>query len=144
MGPTERGFTLIEILVVMAMAAVLAGIALPSFEGALRKARRTDALVASVQIQQAQERLPSRSTRCGDLTEIGVAAVSPARHYALQITAFDEDGFALLATASGSQLRDAECRYMAVRAAGLNLTYSSGSDAEVTNGDAVNRRCWSL
>lgn len=144
MCPTERGFTLIEILLVMAMAAVLAGIALPSFEGALRKARRTDALVASVQIQQAQERLRSRSTRYGDLTEIGVAAVSPARHYALQITAFDEDGYALLASASGWQLRDAECRYMAVRAAGMNLTYSSGSDAEVTNSDAVNRRCWSL
>jgi len=141
---SAHGFTLIETLIAMAVAAVLSGIALPSFDSQLRKARRADALTAVAQIQGAQERLRSRSTRYGDLAEIGAAAVSSAGHYTLQITAFAADGYALLVTATGAQARDADCRFMVARAVGMNLVYASGADAGVTNPDPANRRCWSL
>ena len=141
---SARGFTLIETLIAMAVAAVLSGIALPSFDSQLRKARRADALTAVAQIQAAQERLRSRSTRYGDLVEIGAAAVSSAGHYTLQITAFGTDGYVLRVAATGAQARDAECRFMVARAVGMNLVYASGADAGVTNPDPINRRCWSL
>ena len=139
-----RGFTLIETLVAMAAAAVLSAIALPSFDSQLRKAHRADVLTAVAQIQGAQERLRSRGTRYGNLAEIGAATASQAGHYALQITAFSADGYELLATAVGAQARDADCRFMAARAVGMNLVYASGGDASVANADPVNRRCWSL
>lgn len=139
-----RGFTLIEILFAVAIAAVLCGIALPSFEAQLRKARRADVLAAVVRIQGAQERMRSRGTRYGDLAEIGAAPVSSAGHYKLQIIAFDAEGYELHATAVGAQARDTECRFMAARAVGMNLVYASGSDALVANAEPVNRRCWSL
>lgn len=139
-----HGFTLIETLAAMALAALLCGIALPSFDQQLRKARRADALIAVAQIQGAQERLRSRGTRYGDLAEIGAAPVSPARHYTLQITRFSADGYELLAVATGAQARDTDCRVMAAQAVGMNLAYASGSDASVANADALNRRCWSL
>lgn len=144
MRHAQSGFTLIDTLAAVAVAAVLSAIAMPSFESQVRKARRADVLAAVVQIQGAQERLRSRSTRYGDLAELGAATVSQAGHYALQITAFNADGYELLATASGAQARDAECRFMAARALGMNLVYASGSDATVANTDLVNRRCWSL
>ena len=144
MRHAQSGFTLIDTLAAVAVAAVLSGIAMPSFEGQVRKARRADVLAAVVQIQGAQERLRSRGTRYGDLAELGAATVSQAGHYALQITAFSADGYELLATASGAQARDAECRFMAARALGMNLVYASGSDSNVANADLVNRRCWSL
>ena len=144
MRHAQNGFTLIDTLAAVAVAAVLSGIAMPSFESQVRKARRADVLAAVVQIQGAQERLRSRGTRYSDLAELGAAAVSQAGHYALQITTFNADGYELLATASGAQARDAECRFMAARALGMNLAYASGSDASVTNTDPINRRCWSL
>ena len=139
-----RGFTLIEMLFAMAVAAVLSGIALPSFEAHLHKARRADALTAVVQIQSAQERMRSRGTRYGDLAEIGAAPVSSAGHYRLQIIAFSADGYELHATAVGAQARDTACRFMAARAVGMNLVYVSGGDALVANPEPINRRCWSL
>jgi len=140
----QRGFTLIETLVATVLAAVLCAIALPSFDSQLRKARRADVLSTIAQIQGAQERLRSRGTRYGSLAEIGAASVSQAGHYGLQITAFSADGYELRATAVGAQARDADCRFMVVRAVGMNLVYASGSDASVANTDATNRRCWSL
>jgi type IV pilus assembly protein PilE len=139
-----RGFTLIETLAAVALAAVLSTIALPSFDSQLRKARRADVLSAVAQIQGAQERLRSRGTRYGSLADIGAPPVSPAGHYTLQVTAFGADGYELLATAAGAQTRDTECRVMVARAVGMNLVYASGSDASARNADAPNRRCWSL
>ena len=139
-----RGFTLVETLAAMAIAAVLSSIAVPSFEAQLRKARRADLLAAVVQIQGAQERLRSRGTRYGDLPEIGATTASPGGYYTLQMSSFSADGYELRATAAGVQARDADCRFMVARAVGMNLVYASGSDALVNNPDPINRRCWSL
>ena len=48
----------------------------------------------------------------------------------------------MLATATGTQARDAGCRNMAVRVTGANLAYASGPDARVANPADVNARCW--
>jgi type IV pilus assembly protein PilE len=144
MRSTVQGFTLMEAMAAMAIAGVLSAVALPSLEAQLRKARRADVLVAVAQIQGAQERLRSRGTRYGNLAEIGATGLSTAGHYTLQITAFDADGYALLATAGGAQANDIECRFMAARATGMNLTHASGADASLANAEAANRRCWSL
>jgi type IV pilus assembly protein PilE len=144
MRSTVRGFTLIEVMTVAAIAGVLSAVALPSFDGQLRKTRRADALVAMAQIAAAQERLRGLGSRYGDLPELGLASISPGGHYALQVTSFDANGYDVRAVAIGAQTNDADCRFMAVRAAGMNLAHASGSDATLANPDAVNRRCWSL
>ena len=140
----QRGFTLIELMVTVSIAGVLSSVALPSFEGQLQKARRTDVLLATVQAQAAQERYRSNATSYGSLAEIGVPAHSAAGHYTLQVTAHSADGYELLATATGVQARDAACRHMKLTAVGLNLVHASGPDAAVANPADANRRCWAL
>jgi len=138
------GFTLIELLAVVSMAGALTGVALPTFEGQMQRMRRTDALVSMMQVQAAQERFRSNGVRYGSLADIGMPGVSPAGHYGLQALSADEDGYNVLATATGTQARDANCRNLSLHMAGANISYASGPDATVANPEPVNRKCWNL
>ena len=138
------GFTLIETLAAVSIAGVLASIAYPSFEAPIRKARRTDALVALMQLQMAEERWHSNHRRYATLAELGAASTSANRYYALQVVSADEDGFALRATATGVQARDEGCRHLTLSVSGANVTQASGATAEATNAGPANRRCWGL
>lgn len=140
----QRGFTLVEMLIATTIAGVLATLAYAGLDAPLRKARRSDALVALASLQMAEERWRSVNRRYATLEELGAAAVSPQKHYALRVAAADEDGFELRAQATGAQSRDAACRHLRVVVAGATVTQSSGPDESAANPPAENRRCWGL
>lgn len=50
------GFTLIELMIVLAVVALLATVAYPTYLDQIRKGRRSDAIQGLAQVQQAQER----------------------------------------------------------------------------------------
>jgi type IV pilus assembly protein PilE len=58
---TTKGFTLIEILIVVAILGVLAAIAIPSYQGSVRVSRRAEAKSTLLQVASDQERLYSNS-----------------------------------------------------------------------------------
>jgi type IV pilus assembly protein PilE len=138
------GFTLIELAVAMAVAALLCTVAMPSFEAQWLRSRRADAYLAVLQVQAAQERFRSDATRYGFPAEIGMPALSPASRYALQLTAVTPEGYEVTAIALGTQARDHDCRQLRLQVAGGNRFHSSGADAALSNPDAANRRCWNL
>jgi type IV pilus assembly protein PilE len=61
-GPSPRGFTLIETLIVVAIIGILTTIVYPSYQYATRKTRRAEGRAALMQLMQQEERYYSHST----------------------------------------------------------------------------------
>ena len=85
----HSGFTLIELMIVVAVIAILAAIAFPSYNNYVRKARRTDAKTALLDLAARQERLFStKNTYSDTATELGYAGVFPANVLSSGSTAY--------------------------------------------------------
>ena len=138
-----RGFTLIETMVTVGIAGVLSSVAYPSLEGQVLRARRTDALVALLQAQLAEERYRANNASYGSLAEAGLRGTSPAGYYTVQVASAGTDGYALLASANARQARDAACRHLRLSLVDTALVYASGPTPTTSNPADVNRRCWS-
>jgi type IV pilus assembly protein PilE len=55
-----HGFTLIEVMVVLVIVSILAGIAYPSYRDSIRKGKRTEGRAALMELMQQQERYYSQ------------------------------------------------------------------------------------
>jgi type IV pilus assembly protein PilE len=138
----QGGFTLIESMIALGIAATLASIAYPSFADQVRKAHRSDAIVRLATLQLAQERWRSANPSYGSLADTGIAAQTADGLYQLSVSANQATGYVAVAAAQGGQLRDAACRFLQLTVNGGNTTRASGPDAGVSNPAALNDRCW--
>ncbi len=86
-----RGFTLIEIMIVVAIVGILAAIAYPSYQDSVRKSRRADAKTALLEVAQLEERFFSVNN------QYSAVLVSPAgcagAACGLNYTATTRDGY---------------------------------------------------
>ena len=56
---SQRGFTLLELMIAVAVIAILASLAYPSYLDSVRKSRRADGMAALMNVQLAQQKLRS-------------------------------------------------------------------------------------
>lgn len=115
----RRGFTLIELMIVLVVAAILGAIALPSYQSSVRKARRADAMDAAVGVLQAQESYrannPSYSSSLASLKPVQ-AATSTGGYYGAALSGVSGAGYTLtLSAVTGkSQASDSGCTSLVV------------------------------
>jgi type IV pilus assembly protein PilE len=138
------GHTLLELLCALGIGAVLAAVAVPGYTHVLHKTRRSDATLALLALQMAQERHRAEHESYGSFADLHAADRSASGHYRLVLARVDADGFEIHAMATGTQEADIACRRLTLRVDGGYAVYASGSDAGHDNADAANRRCWSL
>lgn len=97
----NRGFTLIEMLIVVAIIAILAAIAVPSYQGHLRKGRRAQAESFLMEVTNAQQQyLLDARAYAPSLTALGkVAPTDVSNFYDVQVAvATPPPSFTLTAT----------------------------------------------
>jgi type IV pilus assembly protein PilE len=117
-----RGVTLIELLTVIVVVAILASVAIPSYRRYLLRAQRSEAKIALLQLQTAQEKFYLQNNAYTDKVTVSSTAPSPGlgllglsetSKYDITVTNLGAGGQSYTATASphagGGQTDDAEC-----------------------------------
>lgn len=139
-----RGFTLIEIMIVVVIIGLLAAFALPAYQSYVLKSRRADAKNAVLDMASRQERYFSINNKySATASDLGYSALpldinsSGTSYYSLSVTASTGPaGFVAKATPTGVQQKDTECYTYQVDQTGTQSTLKSDG----TKGTSTS--CW--
>lgn len=103
-----RGFSLIELMIVVVIMGILVGIAYPTYSEKITRVRRTDGQTALLNLATHLEHYFSENnTYIGaTLSNVGVDASSSENYYTLSISNLSASTYTLTATPGGAQATD--------------------------------------
>jgi len=140
MSVSEKGFTLIELMIVILIVGILVAIAYPSYQEHVTRARRTDGQTALLDLASRLERYYSeRNTYqtatigTGANTDILNTNTTPEGWYVLSITNQTPTAYTIQAAPRNAQSSDTRC---------LNLTYNSLGQKGFSSVTGSLDRCW--
>lgn len=142
----SHGFTLVEVMIVVAIIGILASIAYPSYQSYVERSRRSDAITILLSLAQAQERFMARcgeyapslegKSDCNDKNKgLGLSGIlSDEGFYTLSLNA-SAAGYTLTATPLGVQANDEQCQRMGLNHLGIRTALDE-------KGNNTRDACW--
>lgn len=142
----SRGFTLIELMIVVAIVGVLAMIAVPAYREQAAKSRRADAITNLSALEVAQSRWrTSHKTYSRYVSSLGFASTGYTSYYVLAVPAGTGTGYratarpataAEIANSNGAQIGDKCGTYV--------LSVSGNTVSKLVSGATMDAKsCWS-
>ncbi len=142
-GPNTKkastGFSLIEVLIVVAIIGILAAVAVPSYAKYMEKTRRADAVTFLSDAAAEQYRFFSENNRYATkMSELGMSngdtAQSDEGHYVITVVSPNDTSYTLTATpvAGSPQAKDTECGAFSV----------TSSNQKSVSGSSSAANCW--
>ncbi len=125
-----RGFTLIEVMIVVVIISLLAGLALSSYGNYIRKARRADVKADMLQLAQLMERNYTESNdfsadAAGNPINLATFGITGGPFYNLSL-ARAATTYTISAAPVGSQQKDVLCMTLTLNQAGVRTVSGSG------------------
>jgi type IV pilus assembly protein PilE len=132
----QKGMTLVELLIVVVIVAILATIALPSWNSQVQKARRADARNTLMVVQVEQEKYRAdNGSYASSMSDLGLSAYNSTSRDYYNVSIVSSSATAFVASAApntnGGQNGDS-CGTFAINQSGLD---GSGSYASISD-------CW--
>lgn len=150
-APVQTGFTLVELMLTLAVIAILSSLSVVSYRQYVQRANRVDGTSALLHLSAAEERYYLQhnqyATTAAELADpppagLGIAGTQQGL-YDISVTAAADGaavGYVATATASGggSQRDDNDCQVFTIDQSGMR----GASDAGGAESAAITARCW--
>ncbi|HLK71341.1 MAG TPA: type IV pilin protein [Steroidobacteraceae bacterium] len=133
---SQQGFSLMELMIAVAIVAIISAIAIPSYRSYVLQGNRTDAMKTLAYYQQALERCYSQNfsyVGCAQIPALPVA--SSGGYFTITLPALAATSYLLTATTAGAQVKDTQCTTFTI-----NQTGTQG--AQDNSGHDQTLPCW--
>ncbi|UDM61111.1 type IV pilin protein [Pseudoalteromonas piscicida] len=133
----ERGFTLIEVMIVVVIIGILSAIAYPNYTEYVRRGARADAMTLLLDAANKQEQFfVDNRAYSNDLEAIGVPTATENGYFNVTLENVTADTFRIVATAAAGPVQgDEQCPALTIDELGIRGVTGT------TNQDAIDR-CW--
>jgi len=151
----QYGFSLIELMISVAVVGILAAVAYPSYQDSVNKSRRADAHDSLLRLHLAQEKLRGNcrfyagvidtvgtTNTCAAsaaLTKVVGSTASNEGNYTVAVSNEGTATYTLTATATGAQASDTACAKIILE---VTNTDPDGNKTGKTSANATSDVCW--
>lgn len=123
-----NGFSLIELMIVIAIVAILASLAVPAYQKYVQRSRRSDAINALTKAAAQEERYYFQNNVYGDNATASIPDSSPEGYYTIVAAVPAAGQYTLTATPNAVQAGDTDCQSFTLDNFGTQASSPSAKD----------------